>query len=100
MVALAVMMQILMNYRLGVASRALAGIGGGYAVSSLAVTVLALWLPGSDVDRVVAATLTGLVVYPCAVMWCFATGSALRAWLGLAVTGLLLGAVIFLGGRA
>jgi len=93
-------MQILMHYRLGVASRALAAIGGGYAVSSLAVTGLALVLPGRDVDRVVAATLIGLVVYPCAVMWCFATRNALRAWLGLLTAGLLLGAVIYLGGRA
>jgi hypothetical protein len=94
------MMQILLNYRLGVASRALAAIGGGYAVSSLAVTACALLLPGRDVDRVVAATLIGLVVYPCAVMWCFAAGTALRAWLGLVASGLLLSAIIFLGGRA
>jgi branched-subunit amino acid permease len=94
------MMQFLMNYRLAVASRALAAIGGGYAVSSLAVTAFALALPGRDVDRVVAATLIGLVVYPCAVMWCFATRSALLAWLGLLVTGLLLSAVILLGGGA
>ncbi|SDG77946.1 DUF3649 domain-containing protein [Duganella sp. OV458] len=94
------MMQILMNYRLGVASRALAAIGGGYAVSALAVAALAICLPGRDVDRVVTATLTGLVVYPCAVMWCFATSSAWRAWAGLLATGLLLGAVIFAGGQA
>ncbi len=94
------MMQILMNYRLGVASRALAAIGGSYAVSSLAVTALALILPGREVDRVVAATLIGLVVFPCAVMWCFATRTALKAWLGLLATGLLLGAIILIGGRA
>lgn len=93
------MMQILMNYRLGVASRALAAVGGGYAVSALAVAALALCLPGREVDRVVSATLTGLLVYPCAVMWCFATRSAARAWLGLIVASLLLGAVILLGGR-
>jgi hypothetical protein len=94
------MMHILMNYRLGVASRALAAIGGGYAVSALAVAALAIALPGREVDRVVTATLAGLVVYPCAVMWCFATSTAWRAWLGLAVIGLLLWAVVFFGGRA
>jgi hypothetical protein len=92
------MMQILMHYRLAVASRALAAVGGGYAVSSLAVTALALILPGHAVDRVVAATLTGLVVMPCAVMWCFAASTALKAWWGLLVAGLLLGAIIWLGG--
>ena len=94
------MMQILMHYRLGVASRALAAIGGGYLISALAVKALALALPGAEVDRVVAATLTGLVVYPCAVMWCFAASSAVRAWLGLLASGLLIGAVILLGGGA
>lgn len=93
------MMHILMNYRVGVASRAVAAIGGSYAVSSLAVTALAIFLPGREVDRVVAATLIGLVVFPCAVMWCFATRTALKAWLGLLVTGLMLGAIIWLGGR-
>lgn len=93
------MMQILMNYRLGVASRALAAIGGSYAVTSLAVMALALMLPGREVDRVVAATLTGLAVFPCCVMWCFATRTALKAWLGLILTGLVLGAIIWLGGR-
>ncbi|MRW84599.1 DUF3649 domain-containing protein [Pseudoduganella sp. FT26W] len=92
------MMQILMHYRLAVTSRALAAIGGGYVVTSLAVTALALNLPGHAVDRVVAATLIGLVVMPCAVMWCFATRTVLKAWLGLLVSGLLLGAIIWLGG--
>jgi hypothetical protein len=92
------MMHILMHYRLAVASRALAAIGGGYAVTSLAVTALALTLPGYPVDRVVAATLIGLVVMPCAVMWCFATSSALKAWLGLLASSLLLGAIIWLAG--
>lgn len=94
------MIQILMNYRLGVASRALAAVGGSYVVTSLAVAALALLLPGREVDRVVAATLTGLLVFPCAVMWCFATRTALRAWLGLLAGGLLLGAIIWIGGRA
>jgi hypothetical protein len=55
-------------------------------------------LPGHNVDRVVTATLSGLVVMPCALMWCFATRTALQAWLGLLIAGLLLRAIIWLGG--
>ncbi|SHM61805.1 Protein of unknown function [Duganella sacchari] len=92
------MIPILMNRRLGVASRALAAIGGGYAVTSLAVTALALTLPGREVDRVVAATLSGLAIFPCIVMWSFATRTALRAWLGVLAMAVALGAVVWLGG--
>jgi hypothetical protein len=73
-----------LRYRGGVAMRAIAAIGGGYVLASLSTRFLALALPLSPVDSVVAATLTGLVVYPCAIMWSFATASAARAWLGLA----------------
>lgn len=72
------------RYRAGVAVRALAAIGGGYLLSSLVVRALAVVLPFADVDAVVAATLAGLVVYPVAVMWTFATASAWRACLGIA----------------
>jgi hypothetical protein len=71
-------------YRAGVAARAIAAIGGGYLLAALSTRALALALPLSPIDKVVAATLTGLVVYPCAIMWCFAAASAARAWLGLA----------------
>jgi hypothetical protein len=73
-------------YRAGVAARASAAIGGGYLLAALSTRALALGLPLSPVDSVVAATLAGMVVYPCAIMWCFAAASAARAWLGLAGT--------------
>ncbi|WP_296952695.1 DUF3649 domain-containing protein [uncultured Massilia sp.] len=71
------------GYRAAVASRAGAAIGGGYLLSWLAVRALALGLPMDPVDNVVAATLVGLAVYPCAVMWVFAAATPTRAWLGL-----------------
>ena len=73
-----------LHYRAGVASRAVAAIGGGYLLAALATQALALALPLRPVDNVVAATLTGLALYPCAAMWSFAAASATRAWLGLA----------------
>ena len=83
-------------YRAGVATRAIAAIGGGYLLAALSTRALALGLPLSPVDSVVAATLTGLVVYPCAIMWCFAAASAARAWLGLAGACALVAVVLLL----
>ena len=80
-----------LQYRLGVASRALAAIGGGYAVGALAAAVLALALPTSRVEAAVTGTLVSFVVFALAVMWVFAARSAARAWLGLAVPALALG---------
>ena len=70
--------------RVAVALRTIAAIGGGYLLASLATQALAITLPMAPVDAVVAATLTGLVVYPCAVMWCFGAATVMRACLGLA----------------
>jgi len=69
--------------RAAVAVRTVAAIGGGYLLASLATRALAITLPMAAVDAVVTATLTGLVVYPCAVMWCFAARTVPRACLGL-----------------
>jgi len=72
-------------YRGGVLVRAVAAIGGGYAVSALTAAAIATWLPAPRVEAAVTGTLIALIVYPCAVMWCFAARSAARAWVGLIV---------------
>jgi hypothetical protein len=87
-----------LRYRLAVASRALAAIGGGYAVAALASTVLALWLPGTRASATVWGTLAAFVVYVVAVMFVFATRSAWRAWGGLLSAALVLGALFWLHG--
>ena len=89
-----------LHYRLGVASRALAAIGGGYVVAALAAAVLSLWLPIARVEATLAGTLASFVVYVCAVMWVFAARSAWRAWLGLAVPAAVLGALLLAGEAA
>ena len=71
------------RYRLAVASRALAAIGGGYALSALAATAMALYLPLHRAEAVITGTLASFVVYTCAVMWAFAARNAWRAWGGL-----------------
>lgn len=93
-----------LRYRAGVASRAVAAIGGGYLLATLCTQALALGLPMSPVDNVVAATLAGFVVYAVAVMCVFAAASATRAWLGLggacALAALALALLRALGGNA
>jgi Protein of unknown function (DUF3649) len=88
-------------YRGGVFVRAIAAIGGGYIVSALWAAAIATWLPATKVEAAVTGTLIALVAYPCAIMWCFAARSALRAWLGLAFVALLpAGALALQGGGA
>jgi hypothetical protein len=72
-------------YRLGVASRAVAAILGGYALTATASGLLALTLPMQRADAVLTATLLSFILYVCAALWAFAADSALRAWLGIAV---------------
>lgn len=83
-----------LRYRLGVAVRAVAAIGGGYAVAALAAAVLALYLPTTRAEAALAATLLALVIYPCAVMGVFAARSAVRACLGLLLPAAVLGALL------
>jgi len=82
------------RYRLGVASRALAAIGGGYAVAALATAVLAILLPMTRADAVLAATMLSFAIYACAAIWVFAARTALRAWAGLAMPAALLGLIL------
>jgi len=83
--------------KLGVASRAVAAIGGGYALGGLSAAVLALWLPTTPAEAALTGTLASFVVYVCAVMWVFAARTASRAWIGLAVPAALLGVLLLAG---
>lgn len=81
-------------------SRLLAATFGSYAVTSLAMSLLALALalssiPGSNnADRVLIATLLSFVLCPVIVILVFSTRSALRAWVGLGLTAVLMSAII------
>ncbi|MFC7286524.1 DUF3649 domain-containing protein [Herminiimonas glaciei] len=80
-----------LQYRLGVASRAVAAILGGYAVTALATALLAVILPMVRIDAVLTATLLSFTVYTCAVLWVFAARSAFRAWIGIVLPAAILG---------
>lgn len=88
------------RYRLGVASRAVAAIAGGYGVAALSAALLALCLPPlfgtSRSEAAMTGTLASFLVFAVAVMWVFAARTALRAWSGLAIAAAPMGLLVFL----
>ena len=82
------------SYRLAVASRVLAAVFGGYLVAALTSVSLSLWLPVARAEAVAIGMMSSFLVYLLAVIWCFACGSAWRAWVGLMVPGLMLAALV------
>ncbi len=82
---------------LGVASRTLAALFGGYGLASLAAAVCAVALPMARSDAVLTGMMVGLVVQAAAAIWVFSAGCAAKAWLGLAVPGVALG-ILLIGG--
>ena len=83
-----------LTYRLGVASRAVAALVGGYVLSALVATVAAIYYPGTRAEAAIFGMLASFVIYTLAVMWVFAVRTALRAWLGLVLPALPLGAAV------
>lgn len=76
------------RHRADVALRALIAIFGGYAVAAALTAALAMWLPIARLEATLTATMAGLLVYPCAIMWCFAARTPLRALGGLLLAAL------------
>ena len=81
-------------YRLGVASRTVAAIVGGYTLSALVATVSAIYFPATRTEAAIFGMLASFVIYTVAVMWVFAVRTALRAWLGLLLASLPLGMAV------
>jgi hypothetical protein len=84
------------RYRLSVAARVLAALPGGYVLGSLTAALLALTLPLSRDEAVQAGALVSLAVYPATVLWVFSARTALRAWLGIALPGIMMGAAVWM----
>ena len=68
---------------LGVFSRSLAAIVGGYALAATCSMFFAVALPIARSQAVLTGMLVAIVLCACAALWAFATRSALRAWLGI-----------------
>ncbi|MGK5024763.1 iron transporter [Janthinobacterium sp. RB2R34] len=76
--------------------RVVGAIGGGYAVTALAVTTAGAVLAHLGMarsDAVVTAAMLGFVVYLLLLLWGFAVRSPARLWLTLAGSAALLMAV-------
>jgi ethanolamine transporter EutH len=75
---------------MSVTSRVIAALLGGYVLATAAGIAVAAWLPGEKHNGVIAGMLLTFTFWVGAVIWCFATRTAVRAWLGLLlVSGLL-----------
>jgi hypothetical protein len=87
------------RWRAGVASRAVAAVGGGYLLAAIADTAMAVWLPLHRAEAVITATLASFILYLCAVLWVFAARTALRAWVGILVPTTFLAAALWMSGH-
>jgi hypothetical protein len=89
--------------RLNVAARAVAAIPGGYAVTSLAVALLARHLPLAPSEAVTAATLASFAIYAVVILLVFSARRTLTVWLWMSGAAAILGATLWLsihlGGR-
>jgi len=86
---------------LGVLSRSLAAIFGGYALAATCAMFFAVALPIARAQAVLTGMLVAIVLCACAALWAFATRTALRAWIGIAApTALFWLGTLALGARA
>lgn len=84
------------NYRWQTIFRAFLAILGGYALANIAAILLSYALPMPKSDAVMTGILLSFAIYTGAIMWVFAVQSLHKAWLGLVVPSLLLGALALL----
>jgi hypothetical protein len=82
--------------RTAVAGRVVLATFGGYAIAALSTAFLSLVLPMVRSEAVATATLLSFAVMVGAVVWVFAARTLVRAALGLAVPGILLGGGLWL----
>lgn len=83
--------------RLSLASRIIAAIVGGYAVTALAMLALSLALPfigAGRAEAVFATTMVSFLMYAAIIMAVFHAHSALQAWFGILAAAVVCGALI------
>ena len=83
-----------------VSSRIVAAVFGGYTLATVTAIGLAGILPMGRGDAVMTGLLLSFVFYCLAVLWAFATRSALRAWIGIAAWTAVFGIVALATGGA
>jgi len=75
-------------YRWSIASRFVAAALGGYALVSLLQVAFIALLPAAFFKSLLFASQTGYLYWTGIIIWCFATRTARRAWLGIIVVAL------------
>ncbi|MFC7208177.1 DUF3649 domain-containing protein [Comamonas endophytica] len=86
------------RYRWAIASRLLAAVAAGHALSSATAAGIGLLLARSgstSVDAVLWASMLAFVAQALAALWAFGCVNARRAWLGICIPAALLGALAF-----
>jgi len=81
------------RYRVQVALRAVAAIGGGYALAAASAAAGALGFQSLGLarpDATLTATMLSFVIHAIAAMWAFGCSSAVRAWAGIGLPALAL----------
>ena len=82
-----------LSYRMSVASRIIAAVVGGYALSTITTFIFAYILPGGRAQGLLMGMMISFAIYTAVIIWVFATRSAVRAWVGLVLMALPLGLV-------
>ena len=75
-------------YRWSVLSRVIAAAVGGYAIVTLLQLAATIVLPFDTHHSLLFFSQTGYLYYTGIILWCFATRTAKRAWIGLACLAL------------
>ena len=70
---------------LGVLSRSIAAIVGGYVLSNLLATLTSYLLPMPTVDSVLLSLQLSFLFYAIVIIWVFSAKTAGKAWLGLLI---------------
>jgi CDP-diglyceride synthetase len=73
------------TYRWSVASRFFAAVAGGYALVLMLQVAFVAVLPTEYYKALLFSSQTGYLYWTGIIVWCFATRTARRAWLGLAI---------------
>ncbi|MCZ8074804.1 MAG: DUF3649 domain-containing protein [Paucibacter sp.] len=88
------------RYRMVVASRALAALGGGYllaaAVAAASADYLPLWPGLPRAEATIGGVMLAFLVYAVAFMTAFACRTALRAWAYVLTPALVLGLAVMI----
>lgn len=84
--------------RLGIASRGLLAIFGGYGFAAVSTASLSLALPLPRLQAVLTATMLAFTLYCALVIWAFAAASARRAWAVSLLCAAVPGAHLLLAG--